>query len=81
MAGKENCHCGPCLCDGTVARQFEQTAGRYNDQSAFASAESQKTFVHMSSQFQATAQNTLEQHGLANMTLQLRAIQGQPGAA
>ena len=79
MAKGEPCTC--CPCDPTVARMFEQSAARYNDQSGFASNESQKNFIHMSANFLATAQNTLEKHGTADMILQLRSVANQPAAA
>lgn len=60
MADKDTCHC-PCFCDPTVGRQFEQTSGRYNDRSAFASNMQQDANVAMNSMFLAQAQNALEQ--------------------
>ena len=61
MADKDkSCQC-PCFCDPTVARQFEQTGGRYNDRSAFANNLQQDSVVQMQSIFQAQAQNSLEQ--------------------
>ena len=61
MADKDStCQC-PCFCDPTVARQFEQTGGRYNDRSAFANNLQQDSVVQMQSMFQAQAQNALEQ--------------------
>jgi hypothetical protein len=71
----------PCdaICDPTVTRQFDQTSGRFNQRAAFADAAAMDGFNLMFMQFQATAQNLLEQNGLANTVLQLRSIQGQPG--
>lgn len=60
MPEKDTCQC-PCFCDPTVARQFEQTGGRYNDRSAFANNLQQDSVVQMQSMFQAQAQNALEQ--------------------
>ena len=67
-------------CDPETARLMSQTTGRYNDRSAFANNMAQDSAVMMHMQFLAVAQNQLEQHGLANMLLQMRSIQGQPGA-
>lgn len=71
----------PCdgFCDGPTSRLMDQSVGRYNDRSAFSNNMAMDSSVHMHMQFLAQAQNTLEQHGLANTLLQLRAIQGQPG--
>ena len=69
--------CGT-ICDPTVTRQFDQTSGRYNDRSAFANNAAQDSFNSMQQMFLATAQNTLEQHGLANLLLQMRGVQNQP---
>ena len=55
----KTCTC-PCFCDPTVPRQFEQTGGRYNDQSAWYSNAAQGAFVQMQNMFQAQAQNSLE---------------------
>ena len=76
---KVACSC-PCFCDPSASRIFDQTGARYNDQSAFANNQSQLNFLMMQSQFQATAQNTLEKHGTADMMLQLRSVGNQPGA-
>jgi hypothetical protein len=50
-----------------VTQQFEQTAGRYNDRSAFASNAAQDAFNNNSSMFQAQAQNALEQTPQSNL--------------
>ena len=56
--GSADCTC--CPCDATVTRQFDQTSGRYNDQSAWYSNAMQGAFVQMQNMFQAQAQNSLE---------------------
>lgn len=71
----------PCdaFCDGPTSRLMDQTVGRYNDRSAFSNNNAMDSSVHMHMQFLAHANMTLDQHGLANMILQMRAVQGQPG--
>ena len=69
------CIC-PCFCDPTVARQFEQTGGRYNDRSAFANNLQQDSVVQMQSMFQAQAQNALEQTPSTTMMEQQSLVAG-----
>ena len=69
-SGGNSCGCS-CICDSTVARQFDQTSGRYNDRSAFANNAAQDAFNNMNSMFLAEAQNNLEKHGLADMLVQM----------
>ena len=75
-----NCTC--CPCDATVTRQFDQTSGRFNDRSAFASANAMDTVTQLNSMFTAQAQQTLQKNSsdqLALAILSQRSVVGQPG--
>ena len=67
------------FCDLPSSRVMDQTMTRYNDRSAFANNGAQDAFVMMQMHFLAAAQNQLEQHGLAQMILQMRGTVNQPG--
>ena len=67
------------ICDPPSARALDQSMVRYNDRSAFANNGAQDGFVMMQMHFLAGAQNTLEQHRLSAMILQMRATVNQPG--
>ena len=68
------------FCDLPSSRIMDQSAARYNDRSGFANNAAQDGFNHMTQIVTVEALNSLEMHGLANALLQLRSIQGQPGA-
>lgn len=52
--------------------RLSQTAERFNDGSAFAAQESKQRFGLQQMLLGATAQNMLEQHGLADMVSQMK---------
>jgi hypothetical protein len=54
--------------DPIVSRQFDQTAARYNDRSAFSNNAAMDNNNMLQSMFQAQAQNTLESTPGSNLT-------------
>ena len=74
------CGCS-CICDPTVARQFDQTSGRYNDRSAFANNNQMDAVQQLNSMFTAKSQQTLSSDShmnLASWILAQRAVTAQP---
>jgi len=56
-----------------VHQTLQQTLGRFNDGAGFASQESKQSHLLRTSQYEATAQNMLEQDGLASRLVQMKA--------
>ena len=75
------CGCG-CICDPTVARQFDQSSGRYNDRSAFANNNQMDSVTQLNAMFTARAQQALQNDSQTNLALAIlsqRSASNQPG--
>ena len=74
LESKQECNANCCTCDATTPRQFEQSAARFNDQSAFNAAATMNNFALQQQANWMTLMQKANDNGLASHHTNLKAV-------